>query len=443
MVHFRDVSIRHKLLFINVFTTGIALLMASTAFITYERLRFQEDISRHLVTVADVVATSARPALVAHDPAAGENLLHALLAEPRILAACLDLAEGGSLVCLGNAARADHGDLLLSRPIFDNGRKLGVIWIRFDGRVSFEVLRHDMAMVSLAIAVCFVIAVLLSSKLQRTISGPVLRLAATAREVALGHNYALRAEKSGQDEIGRLVDSFNEMLAQLGHNADLARDGQEAVAAVQARRYDLVLMDVQMPRMDGMAATRAIRALGSPANAVPIVALTAHALEGYRDAYLSAGMDDYLSKPIRREALTAILARWSARAPSTVPRSQPSDHGTASHFLAADSALESMRSRVSSERFGELLQLYFTAAQAHLARIGTLADQRDFRALSREAHSLRNSVGIVGAHDLVALAQRLQGACDAEQDAEVAALAESVITEIHALNAALHARYGR
>ncbi len=240
-------------------------------------------------------------------------------------------------------------------------------------------------------------------------------------------------------ELNRMLVA--EMLAQLGHRTELAADGQEAVAAVRARRYDLVLMDVQMPRMDGLAATKAIRGLGSPANAVPIVALTANALAGYRDAYLSAGMDDYMSKPIQREVLIAMLARWSAHTPSAAqPTPEPHDHAT-SHLFATDSALESMRSRVSSKRFGELLQLYFSAAETHLARIAILADQHDLRALSHEAHSLRNSVGIVGAHDLGALAERLQQACDTGQAAEVAALIESITAKIPALSTALRARY--
>ena len=234
MVRFRDVSIRRKLLLINVLTTGVALLMASSAFITYERLRFQEDVSRQLTTIANVIAASAGPALTAHDPAAGESVLRALATEPRILAACLDSADGGTLVCQGKSGmRADDGDLLLSRPILERGHKRGVIWIRFDSRVSFEALRHDMEMVSLAAAVCFIIAILLSSKLQKTISGPVLRLAVTAKEVALARNYELRAEKHGQDELGALVDSFNEMLAQLGeHAAELRAIYDSAIHAI-------------------------------------------------------------------------------------------------------------------------------------------------------------------------------------------------------------------
>jgi len=86
-----------------------------------------------------------------------------------------------------------------------------------------------------------------------------------------------------------------DMLTDLGHHADIACNGQEAVAAVQMWRHDLVLMDAQMP---GVTATKAIRALGSPANAVPTVALTAHAIEGYRDAYLAAGMIAFICAAI-------------------------------------------------------------------------------------------------------------------------------------------------
>jgi len=87
-------------------------------------------------------------------------------------------------------------------------------------------------------------------------------------------------------------------LEKFGHSFDVARNGQEAVEAAGRRRYDLILMDVQMPRMDGLEATGAIRALGGEAAATPIVALTANVMHGDRDAYLAAGMDGYISKPI-------------------------------------------------------------------------------------------------------------------------------------------------
>ncbi|MBZ5592154.1 MAG: PAS domain S-box protein [Acidobacteriia bacterium] len=234
MVHFRDISIRRKLLFINVLTTSTALVLVSTAFITHERFRFQDDVTRQLSTVADVIGTSARAALADHDRAGAEEVLRALAAEPRILAACLYDAQGGMRACYARepgaegvsqaaagslTASSHNGDLLLQRPILAHGQPLGSLWIRFDGRVSFETLRHDLSMVSLAMSVCFIIAVLLSTRLQRVITAPLTRLARTAREVAAGRDYSLRAEKSGEDELGRLVDSFNEMLSQLGEHA--------------------------------------------------------------------------------------------------------------------------------------------------------------------------------------------------------------------------------
>ena len=248
MARFRDLSIRRKLLFINVLTTSVALLLASTAFITYERLRFQEDTRRQLNTVADVITTNAWPALAANNQVAGAEVLRGLAAEPRILAACLYPKQGTALACyardpgaaavfpktVGTAGiQARNGDLLLSRPILQQGKTLGAMWIRFDSQVSLDELRHDVAMVSLAMAVCFIIAVLLSSKLQGAISGPVQRLAETARAVAVGRNYSLRAEKAGDDEVGRLVDSFNEMLAQLGeHAAELRALYDSAIHAI-------------------------------------------------------------------------------------------------------------------------------------------------------------------------------------------------------------------
>jgi two-component system, sensor histidine kinase len=134
-------------------------------------------------------------------------------------------------------------------------------------------------------------------------------------------------------DLNRMM--ISEILTRLGHRADLVDDGEKAVAAVRSRRYDLVLMDIRMRRMDGVAATKAIRALDPPANKVPIVALTGHALAGDRDVYLAAGMDDYVSKPIRREALIAVLARWGASATPLVPESDAAD-GEATPYLGSE-----------------------------------------------------------------------------------------------------------
>ncbi len=103
------------------------------------------------------------------------------------------------------------------------------------------------------------------------------------------------------------------MLNRLGHQVDLAANGAEAVAAVERVPYDLVLMDVQMPEMDGPAATRSIRRLPGPASRVPIIALTANAMAGHREEYLAAGMNDYVSKPIKMRELLAAMARCAGK----------------------------------------------------------------------------------------------------------------------------------
>ncbi len=100
------------------------------------------------------------------------------------------------------------------------------------------------------------------------------------------------------------------ILGRLGHSVDLASDGEEAVEMAARAEYDIVFMDVQMPRMDGVAATAAMRALGGRASRVPVVAMTANAMEGDREALLAAGIDDYLSKPFNRAQLSDLLSRW-------------------------------------------------------------------------------------------------------------------------------------
>ena len=102
------------------------------------------------------------------------------------------------------------------------------------------------------------------------------------------------------------------LLMRFGYRADQVANGLEAVTAVRERPYDLVLMDMQMPEMDGLEATRTIRALGD-VEQPQIVAMTANAMSGDRAACLEAGMDDYLSKPFRMEDLQAVLSRCAAR----------------------------------------------------------------------------------------------------------------------------------
>jgi CheY-like chemotaxis protein len=100
------------------------------------------------------------------------------------------------------------------------------------------------------------------------------------------------------------------LLAHLGYTAEVAEDGREAVELFDRRAYDAILMDVQMPVMDGYDATREIRLLEKGLRRTPIIAMTATVTDGERERCLAAGMDDYLAKPIQKDVVSAMLERW-------------------------------------------------------------------------------------------------------------------------------------
>ena len=199
------------------------------------------------------------------------------------------------------------------------------------------------------------------------------------------------------------------ILARHGHHLTIANNGLEAVAAYQAERFDVILMDVQMPVMDGFAATAAIRALEKVNNTkTPIVAMTAHALKGDRERCLASGMDEYLSKPIRSKQLAAIL--------ETLIRNEPPQE--TSSFSVSSATLpvvplidwKSAMEGVDGDR--ELLKsvvVVFLEESQRLLRDLTLAVQAKDAARVRSCgHSLKGAMLGVGAFATADLAQALE-----------------------------------
>ena len=125
-------------------------------------------------------------------------------------------------------------------------------------------------------------------------------------------------------QINQIVASRT--LERCGCRAQIVGDGHEAIEAFKAHEFDLVLMDCQMPKLDGYETTAALRRLEAGARHTPIIAMTAHALEGDRERCLSAGMDDYISKPMRHADLVEKLRRWI-----------PGEPAAAEHAAVADS----------------------------------------------------------------------------------------------------------
>jgi CheY-like chemotaxis protein len=128
---------------------------------------------------------------------------------------------------------------------------------------------------------------------------------------------ALRVLVVEDSPVNRVVTTS--VLERSGFHVHAVNDGREALDALQANRYDAVLMDCQMPDLDGYEATRELRPRESGERRTPVIAMTAHAMPSDRERCLEAGMDDYITKPVRGQALTATLERWTgsaARAPA-------------------------------------------------------------------------------------------------------------------------------
>ena len=130
--------------------------------------------------------------------------------------------------------------------------------------------------------------------------------------VNYGHPRSDRVLIADDDPTSRTLAA--RMLERIGYQSDVVEDGLQAVQAVQEANYCAVLMDCQMPRMDGYQATRAIRQLTGRVGEVPVIALTANAMEGDDMACMVAGMDDYLAKPVNPKKLAEVLAKWAKTA---------------------------------------------------------------------------------------------------------------------------------
>ena len=195
------------------------------------------------------------------------------------------------------------------------------------------------------------------------------------------------------------------MLDKLGLQWQLARNGAEAVALVQAQPFDLVLMDCQMPVMDGYQATAAIRRLpGGRGASLPIIALTANVLQGDEQLCRASGMDGFLGKPYALADLHAVLAMWlppASHAPvaAAVPAPVPSGAPAALNPRAID-ALRALEEPGSPPLVSQLVNDFLATADAGLARIEAAAAEGQPKSMSQYAHTLKSSAAILGAEAL-------------------------------------------
>ena len=208
------------------------------------------------------------------------------------------------------------------------------------------------------------------------------------------------------------------MLASLGLEVETAHHGQQALDIVQSRSFDAILMDCEMPVMDGFSATRALRAREPAGAHVPIIALTADVTGTGRAACLAAGMDDHLAKPFRRETLHGILARWlgEGKTESTVAPAAAQDPASAGAPLLDGATLDALRALPRSgpkDMLTHIGELYLLDSRRLIATIEQSLESGNGPELARAAHAWRSYNGNVGANVLAQLCRDLEEAARA------------------------------
>ena len=208
-------------------------------------------------------------------------------------------------------------------------------------------------------------------------------------------------------------------LAQMGYQIEIVNNGREAITALERTDYDLIFMDCHMPEMDGFEATAEIRRNGSATRRLPIIAMTASALPEDRARCLDAGMDDYLTKPLHRHELRAVLERWLHGADEALsPEPSPLE----------PKALRELRrlGGTNQKFFSEIIDLFVRESVERLGRMRTAANNRDMESVHQIAHMQRGACLNFGARQLAQLCEELEKISDSNTQAATADVNEMI-----------------
>lgn len=264
-----------------------------------------------------------------------------------------------------------------------------------------------------------------------------------------GGGYLLLAEDSPANQVVATA-----MLRRLGYRVDVVENGKDAVQAFTDGAYDLILMDLRMPEMNGLEATARIRAL-ERGQQIPIVALTANTLQEDIERCLASGMDDYVTKPVRRDHLCAALDRW-LKAGSEGTQTEGADctdepdsrcvatAETAPRVEVLDeTAIQTLAEETSPEAVPGMMKLFFQELDERIDRINCGLTTLPIEDLRTEAHTIKSSAGTFGARAIQEVAYEMEVACREQQRA----VAEGLGKQLSGLfDQTLHAyqiRYGR
>ncbi len=239
-----------------------------------------------------------------------------------------------------------------------------------------------------------------------------------------------------------------ELLQRVGHDVEIAEDGLQAVEMVQAGGFDLVLMDVSMPQMDGLEATAAIRIAEAEQDAkrIPIVAMTAHALKGDRQTCLDAGMDDYLPKPLNRQRLYEVVAHWTGTSAPLTPASVDVPTVTGEQTPAQkpifDRAAALDRMADDEELLLEVIEAFMEDAPRQMAMLRRNLEASDAQEMGRTAHGMKGAAANLGAERVREAALHIEDAGKAEDLSNADTLVGVLAAELETLAVAFQSQGG-
>jgi len=271
----RDLSLKRKLTVIIMLTSSVALLLACAAFVIYEMVEFRKDMVQDLIVKAEVVGSQSTAALTFKDQKAAAEILNKLAAERHVVAACIYSLDRKVFAKYQRAGvekgfsppeqEYDNygfkdGYLELFRQIVMNGRVIGTVYLKSDLVELDNRLNQYANIVICVLLVSIGVAWLLSFRLQRIVSQPILHLAKTTRAVSAEKNYSLRAIKQSDDELGELIEGFNDMLAQIqARDAELERARLHLEQRVQERTKELQQEIVERKQAEERLKATAVR----------------------------------------------------------------------------------------------------------------------------------------------------------------------------------------
>ena len=229
----QNLPIKRKLMLVILLTSSVALFLMGSALIAYERITFQRALEVNIGVLARIIASNSTAALAFDDRQNAGEILSALAAEHQITAAAIYDQHGRIFAHFPDSLalaefpeppgpdghRVDRAHLVMVQPIEQGASRLGTIYVQADLGQMYSRMRDYGALLLLVSACSFLGALALSAALQQRISLPILELAEVATAVSQRHDYSVRATKHGTDEIGRLTDSFNEMLSRIGESS--------------------------------------------------------------------------------------------------------------------------------------------------------------------------------------------------------------------------------